>query len=143
MSSPAQVCRTAARWLLGGFLILAGVGHLTFARDQFPAQVPEWLPLNTDLVVLGSGLVEIGLGSALAAAGAHRHQVGWVVAAFLVAVFPGNLHQYLAGNDAFGLNSDRARLIRLFFQPLLVLWALWACGSMQRRATRPRAARSD
>ena len=48
------------------------------------------------------------------------------MAAFFVAIFPGNISQYVNGIDAFGLDTERARLVRLFFQPLLVAWALWA-----------------
>lgn len=122
--------RVLGRWLLGGFLIFAGLAHLTFARDQFPAQVPDWIPIDVDLVVVASGVVEIGLGLLLVFLWTRLRELGWVVAGLFVAVFPGNLHQYLAGNDAFGLDSDAARLTRLFFQPLLVLWALWCTGAL-------------
>ncbi|MEF2278996.1 hypothetical protein V3W47_11870 [Deinococcus sp. YIM 134068] len=124
--------RTLARWLLGGALVGAGVGHLTTLRREFQAQVPNWLPLDKDFVVLASGVVEVGLGVALLALPRQRVAVGWVVAAFFVAIFPGNVSQYLTRTDAFGLDTDRARLIRLFFQPLLVLWALWSTGAWPR-----------
>jgi len=58
-----------------------------------------------------------------------------------VAVFPGNVAQYVEGVDAFGLDSDRARLVRLFFQPVLVLWALFAGGWLRRPRSRDPAAR--
>ncbi|MBB5234868.1 hypothetical protein [Deinococcus budaensis] len=121
--------RHVARWLLGLALIGAGTGHLTTLRGEFQAQVPEWVPLDKDFVVLASGVVEIGLGAALLALPRQRRTVGWVVAAFFVAIFPGNVSQYLTRTDAFGLNTDQARLTRLFFQPLLVLWALWSTGA--------------
>lgn len=135
---PTPLPRTLARLLLGAFLVLAGTGHLTFQRSEFLAQVPRWLPLDGDFVVLASGVVELLLGGALLFLGRWRVPVGLVVAAFFVAVFPGNLNQYLHGIDAFGLDTDRARLIRLFFQPLLVLWALWSTGAWRAwRASRP------
>ena len=59
--------------------------------------------------------------------------MGWLVAGLFVAVFPGNVAQYVEGVDAFGLDSDGARLTRLFFQPLLVLWALWSTGAWPRQ----------
>ncbi len=128
------------RLLLGAALLFAGTAHLTWARMEFQAQVPRWLPLPTDLVVVGSGLVELALGAALIALPRYRAAVGWIVAAFFVAIFPGNIAQYVEGIDAFGLNSDRARAIRLVFQPLLVAWALWATGAWQvtRNAGRQR-----
>lgn len=129
--------RGAARCLLGGFLVLAGVAHLTWQRQDFQAQVPPWLPIDTDLVVVASGVVEVVLGLALLVVRERRALVGWVVSAFFVAVFPGNVAQYVEGRDAFGLDTDRARLIRLFFQPLLVAWALW-CTSAWLAFTRPR-----
>lgn len=125
-----MTARSLGRLALGTFLATAGVGHLTFARAEFRAQVPDWVPLDKDLVVVGSGLVEVLLGLALLAA-PRRHQplVGWVVAAFFVAVFPGNVAQYVTRTDAFGLSSDTARALRLLVQPVLVAWALWSTGA--------------
>lgn len=121
--------RTIARWLLGAGLVFAGVGHLTFGRQSFVAQVPAWLPLPVDLVVVASGVVEIVLGLSLVLLPRWRVPIGWVVAAFFVAVFPGNIEQFVRGTDAFGLDTDLARGIRLLFQPLLVIWALWSTGA--------------
>ncbi len=130
--------RTLARWALGGFLTFAGLAHLTVGREEFAAQVPDWVPASTDAVVVGSGVIEIALGLALLS-GRNRTQVGWVTAAFLVAIFPGNVAQYVEGTDAFGLDTDRARFIRLFFQPILIAWALWSTGAW--RAWRDRGDR--
>lgn len=121
--------KTLLRYALGFFLILTGVSHLTFAREEFLAQVPKWVPMDADFVVLASGIVEILLGLSLLFLARYQKYVGWVVAAFFVAIFPGNISQYVNGVDAFGLDSDSARLIRLFFQPVLIFWALWSCGS--------------
>ena len=115
--------------VLGFALAYAGVGHLTTSRTEFQAQVPTLLAEYADFVVLASGVVEIALGVGLIALWKYRVQLGWVVAAFFVAIFWGNISQYINGVDAFGLNSDRARLIRLFFQPLLVMWALGSTGA--------------
>ena len=115
-----------ARIALGIALGYAGVTHLTSSRLEFQAQVPNWVPFSADFVVLASGAVEIVLGLTLVFLVKYQVQVGWVVAAFFVAIFPGNISQYVNGIDAFGLDTDRARLVRLFFQPLLVAWALWA-----------------
>lgn len=126
----ASAIRTLARALLGAALLLAGVGHLTVQRAEFQAQVPTWLPLDPDFVVVASGVVEILLGAALLLAPrVARPIVGLVAAAFFIAIFPGNISQYVEGIDAFGLNSDAARLGRLFFQPVLVVWALWSTGA--------------
>lgn len=117
--------QSTARVLLGSTLIGAGIGHLTFARRDFRAQVPDWVPLDVDTTVLASGVVEIALGSALIfARKEHRATVGTVAAGFFAAVFPGNVSQYVHGRSAFGLDTDRKRLARLFFQPVLVAWAL-------------------
>ena len=127
--APASRARTIGRLVLGLALAFAGVSHLTTARQEFLAQVPAWMPLDHDLVVVLSGIVEIALGAALLLLPRWRVPVGWVVAAFFVAVFPGNLAQYAEGVDAFGLDTDRERLVRLFFQPVLVAWALWCTGA--------------
>ena len=118
--------RNVARLALGVALAFAGTGHLTTSRQTFQAQVPTWLPLDPDFVVIASGIVEIVLGLALIVLPRFQRWVGLVVALFFIAIFPGNINQYVNGIDAFGLDTDSARLIRLFFQPLLVLWALWS-----------------
>ena len=141
--SPARgarrsVPRTIARILLALVLVTAGVGHLTFARQAFQAQVPPWLPLDPDLVVVASGVVEIALGLALVLLARWRVVVGVVVAAFFVAVFPGNVSQLVTRTPAFGLETDAARAIRLLFQPLLVIWALWSTGAYSAWRSRRR-----
>ena len=127
-----DLIRKGFQVLLGAALIYAGITHLTTNRIEFQAQVPTWVPFSADFVVLASGVVEISLGLALASL-QFRRQVGWITAAFFIAIFPGNISQYVNGIDAFGLDTDQARLTRLFFQPLLVLWALWATGVLATR----------
>ena len=137
------VVRITLRTLLGVALVFAGVSHLTSQREEFRAQVPAWVPVSEDFVVVVSGIVEIALGAALIvllvpALARYRVAVGLVVAAFFVAIFPGNVGQWLEHKDAFGLDSDGARLARLAFQPVLVAWALWSTGAwglLVRRVT--------
>ena len=124
-----KVVARLPQMVLGLALAYAGIGHLTTSRQEFQAQVPTVFADYADFVVLASGVVEIALGVGLIALWKYRVQIGWVVAAFFVAIFWGNISQYLNGVDAFGLNSDSARLIRLFFQPLLVMWALGSTGA--------------
>jgi uncharacterized membrane protein len=116
---------------LGLFLTSAGYSHLTVNRIAFQAQVPTWLPLDPDFVVIASGVVEILLGLSLLTLWRFRAHVGLVVALFFVAVFPGNINQFVNRIDAFGLNTDTARGVRLLFQPVLVLWALWSTGALR------------
>ena len=127
--SSALGFRTVLRWLLGGALIGAGIGHLTTQREEFRAQVPGWFPIDDDVVVVASGIVEIALGAALIAMPRHRVVVGTIVAAFFVVIFPGNIAQWTEGVDAFGLDTDAKRFARLFFQPVLVIWALGSTGA--------------
>ena len=124
-----QLLRRLPQIVLGLALGYAGVGHLGANRVEFRAQVPSLFEEYADFVVVASGVVEIVLGAALVLAWRYRVVVGWIVAAFFVAIFWGNISQYLNGVDAFGLNSDRARLVRLFFQPVLVAWALLSTGA--------------
>ena len=122
--------RVASQVGLGLFLTSAGYSHLTVNRLEFQAQVPTWLPLDPDFVVLASGVVEIALGLSLLALWRFRAHVGLLAALFFVAIFPGNINQFVNGIDAFGLNTDMARGVRLLFQPVLVLWALWSTGAL-------------
>ncbi|POH66421.1 hypothetical protein C3B59_08330 [Cryobacterium zongtaii] len=138
-STPASTGRTAGRTAgriaLGAILVLAGTSHLTFARDDFRAQVPEFVPLPEDTTVLLSGVAEISLGSALLFAPAGlRGKVGLLAAAFFTAIFPGNIAQAVHHKDAFGLDTDAKRIGRLFGQPLLIAWALWSTAALVRRA---------
>ena len=120
-----QLIRKATQILLGATLLYTGTAHLTTSRVTFQAQVPTWLPLSPDFVVIASGFVELALGLALISL-RRRREVGIATALFFIAIFPGNINQYINHIDAFGLDTDRARAIRLIFQPLLVLWALWS-----------------
>jgi uncharacterized membrane protein len=133
-SSPASTARTAGRIALGAILVLAGTSHLTFARDDFRAQVPEFVPLKEDTTVLLSGVAEISLGSALLfAPGSLRGKVGLLAATFFTAIFPGNIAQAVHHKDAFGLDTDAKRIGRLFGQPVLIAWALWSTAALVRR----------
>lgn len=120
--------RTLARWTLAAAMVFAGVSHLFWGREEFRAQVPDLATkvVDEDAVVVASGVVEVMLGAALVALPESRGRVGAILAAFFVAVFPGNIEQYVKRRDGFGLDSDRKRLARLFFQPALVAWALWS-----------------
>lgn len=127
------------RILLGLFMIMAAIGHATFQRAEFQAQVPNWIPLSKDLVVILSGIVELALGLGMVFWKSQRVKVGLALAIFYVLIFPGNIAQYQNGIDAFGLDTDRARLIRLFFQPVLILWALWSTGALKYLVQRKKA----
>lgn len=138
--TPGAMVASAARWLLAAVLLVAGIGHLVNV-EAFLAQVPPWFPVRAAVVGV-SGVVELAFGVALLVTrGRRRVQVGFVVAAFFVAVFPGNISQYVTGADAFGLDTDTGRAVRLVFQPVLVGWALWCTGAWQAwRAWRARGA---
>jgi uncharacterized membrane protein len=125
--------RHIARTLLGIALTYAGITHLTSSRQEFQAQVPTILQSQADFVVIASGVVEILLGLSLILLIKYRTHIGWITAAFFIAIFPGNISQYINGTDAFGLNTNQARAIRLLFQPLLVIWALWSTGAWKSR----------
>lgn len=124
--------QNAARVALGLTLVAAGTSHLTFAREQFKAQVPSWVPLDPDTVVLQSGVAEIALGAALVLLPKQKAPLGRLASAFFTCVFPGNIAQYTQHRSAFGLDTDGKRLARLFFQPALVAWALWSTGSLHK-----------
>ena len=122
-----STARTLARLALGGALVFAGVSHLTVARQELQAQVPDWVPVDPDTTVVASGVAEIALGSALVLAPKGlRPWVGAAASAFFVAVFPGNISQWVRRRDGFGLDTDEKRFGRLFFQPALVAWAWWS-----------------
>ena len=130
-----KICRI----ILGLFMTLAGIGHLTFQREEFVAQVPKWLPDNphfVDFIVVSSGVVEIALGLSMIFLCRHKVKVGLALAIFFVLVFPGNISQYTHGIDAFGLDTDKKRFIRLLFQPVLILWALWSTGALKHITNR-------
>jgi len=124
-----ELLRKAFQVTLGAALAYAGITHLTTNRAEFQAQVPTILQSQADFVVIASGVVEILLGTSLIFLFKYRTQIGWLTAAFFIAIFPGNISQYINGTDAFGLNTDQARATRLLFQPLLVIWALWSTAA--------------
>ena len=121
------------RVLLGIAMLYIGIGHLTFSRIEFQAQVPTWLTSEEkliDFVILVSGIVEIIFGALMIWGGKLKVKTGIALAIFYILIFPGNINQYVNGIDAFNLNTDTKRLVRLFFQPLLLLWALWSTGGL-------------
>ncbi len=122
--------RSVARGALALLLVGAGVSHLTWGRRGYRIVVPRWatrmLHTDKDAVVVASGAAEMLLGAALIALPRERGRVGAAIAAFFVAVFPGNVHQWRTGRAAPGLNTDRARFVRLFLQVPLVAWAWWS-----------------
>ncbi len=126
--------KSLAQIALGAFLLSAGISHLGSNRTEFLAQVPTWLPLNADFVVVASGLVEITLGTLLITTALvfkkYRQIIGLLTAIFFILIFLGNINQYVNQIDAFGLDTDTKRLIRLIFQPPLVIWALWSSGAI-------------
>jgi uncharacterized membrane protein len=126
----------AARIALGLMLVTAGASHLTIAREPFKAQVPPWVPIDPDTIVLQSGVAEISLGAALVLLPRHKSILGRIAGAFFTCIFPGNIAQYQHRRNAFGLDTDRKRFVRLFFQPLLIAWALWSTGAIRRTINR-------
>ena len=120
-----------ARIVLGLLMAFAGFGHLSFHREEFQAQVPDWIPLSKDAVVITSGIFELVLGLGMIFWSRQKVIIGLSLAIFYILIFPGNIAQYVNKTDAFGLDTDQARLIRLFFQPVLVLWALWSSGALR------------
>ncbi|MDY0781552.1 hypothetical protein [Tenacibaculum sp. IB213877] len=127
------ILQKIAKIVLGVFMTFAGIGHLTFQRNEFQAQVPRWLPNSEafmDFIVVSSGIVEIAFGLAMIAIWKNQVKVGLALAIFFVLIFPGNISQYTNGISAFGLDTDQKRFIRLFFQPVLILWALWSTGTL-------------
>jgi uncharacterized membrane protein len=127
--------KNLAQVLLGTFLFTAGASHLGSNRNEFLAQVPTYLPLDADFVVVASGVVEMILGSLLILTvlifKKYRELIGLITAIFFILIFPGNINQYVNQIDAFGLDTDQKRLIRLFFQPPLVAWAIWCSGALR------------
>lgn len=127
-----NIVQNILRILLGAFMLYAGIGHLTFLRTEFQAQVPTWISSDAglmDIIVLASGVVEIVFGALMILGGKLKVKTGIALAIFFILIFPGNINQYVNEIDAFGLDTDTKRLVRLFFQPVLVLWALWSTGA--------------
>jgi len=122
--------RSLARAALALLLVAAGAAHLTTLRRGFRIAVPDWttrlLRADKDTVVVVSGVVEVLLGVALAVLPRERVRIGVAIAAFFVAVFPGNVHHWRTRASVPGLDTDAKRFARLFLQPVLVAWALWA-----------------
>lgn len=120
--------QTILRVILGLILFFAGLAHLFLVRQEFQSQVPDWFSGYKDLIIVSSGIIEIVLGLSVIFLKKHKAKVGLVITLYFVLIFPGNIYQYVNGIDALGLNSNISRFSRLFFQPVLILWALWSTG---------------
>ena len=128
--------RTVARWIFAVALGAIGITHFVSTRG-FRVVVPDWATrlthLDKEAIVIASGAAEIALAAGLIALPRERRRLGWATAAFFVAVLPGNIHQWRTRRSTPGLDTDARRLGRLFLQPLLVAWALWATDDRGRR----------
>jgi uncharacterized membrane protein len=133
MNTQYSPIQNIARMVLGSSMVLAAIAHFTFQRAEFQAQVPNWVPMSKDLVVLLSGLAELTLGLSMLFWKKRRKEVGIALAVFFILIFPGNIAQYVNQTDAFYLDTDAKRLTRLFFQPVLIVWALWSTGFFKRK----------
>jgi uncharacterized membrane protein len=131
-----SVPKVVARTVLAALLLIAGASHLTWGRRGYRIVVPDWatalLRTDKDAIVVASGAVELMLGGALLALPRERGRIGWIVAGFFIAVFPGNVHQWRTRRDAPLMRTDRARFVRLLLQPVLVAWALWSSWPVRR-----------
>ena len=133
MEVRTTILQNVFRVILGIAMLYIGIGHFTFSRIEFQAQVPTWLASEEnliDFVILASGIIEIILGALMIWGGKVKVKTGIALAIFYILIFPGNINQYVNGIDAFNLNTDTKRLVRLFFQPILLLWALWSTGGL-------------
>lgn len=130
---PRRRVTFADRWRLALALgmTVAGVAHLV-DPTPFVQHLPEWVPQREPLVLL-TGLIEIGLGLALLAPQPYRRLVGLLVAAYLVAVFPGNIYVAVAGVEVDGQPGGVYPWLRLLFQPLFIWLAVWCTRPLARR----------
>ena len=115
-----------ARWrtALAAGMAVAGVMH--FATPlPFVQHLPAIIPMR-EAVIYASGVVEIALGLALLGPSRWRPYVGILLAAFLVAVFPGNLYVAVAGVAVDGQPGGIYPWLRLPFQALFIWLALWS-----------------
>lgn len=131
--------RTIARCILAVALGAVGVMHFVQTRG-FRVVVPDWATrvsgMDKETIVVASGAAEIALAAGLVALPSERRRIGWATAAFFAAVFPGNVHQWLTRRSTPGLHTDALRFGRLFLQPALMAWAIWATGGGQRSQPR-------
>ena len=107
----------------------------------FRVVVPDWATkatrLDKDAIVIASGAAEVALAVGLLALPKERRRMGFATAAFFVAVFPGNVHQWRTRRSTPGLDTEARRFGRLFLQPLLVLWAVWSTAEPAPARRRP------
>ena len=133
VNNTTNTVQNILRIVLGAFMLYAGIGHLSFLRTEFQAQVPTWITTDAgfmDFIVVASGVVEIIFGALMLYGGKFKLKTGIALAIFYILIFPGNINQYVNEIDSFGLDTDRQRLIRLIFQPVLIIWALWSTGAI-------------
>ena len=113
--------RALARWILALALGAIGIVHFVSTRG-FRVVVPDWATkatrLDKDAIVIASGAAEVALAVGLLALPKERRRMGFATAAFFVAVFPGNVHQWRTRRSTPGLDTEARRFGRLFLQPV-------------------------
>jgi len=116
--------RSAGRVGLAVGMAFAGIAHLAMPTP-FLQHLPPWTPA-AEAIIFVTGSIEIGLGAALLWRQPWRQRAGLALAAYLVAVFPGNVYVAVAEVDVDGQPGGWYPWLRLPFQALFIAWALWS-----------------
>jgi uncharacterized membrane protein len=127
----------AGRVALAVMLFVTASAHF-FDRASLVAMVPSFVPARAALVY-ATGAAELLFAVALLAR--PRPWLGWVLAAFFVALLPANVYSALAG-VGLGGHGPGYLLFRVPLQLLFIAWALIATKAVRWPRGRHRGAPS-
>jgi len=114
--------RTPIRLLLAAVMGVAGVAHLV-SPQPFVEHLPPTVP-GRELLVAGTGLVELVLAAGLLGPRRWRPAIGIALVAYLAAVFPANVYAAVSNVPIDGVPQGWVRWARLPLQ-LPLIWAAW------------------
>ena len=122
--------KSLGSWFFAGFFFYAGLMHFV-QEESFTAIVPPFIPFPK-LIVWTTGLMEL-VFAILLILPRYRKLAGFLLAPFLLAVLPANIHMAM-NNIPFGEMSATPTTLwlRVALQFPLILSILWVTGNISR-----------
>lgn len=122
--------KSLGSWFFAVFFFYAGLMHFV-QEESFTAIVPPFIPFPK-LIVWTTGLMEL-VFAILLILPRYRKLAGFLLAPFLLAVLPANIHMAM-NNIPFGEMSATPTTLwlRVALQFPLILSILWVTGNISR-----------
>lgn len=105
------------------FLVFFGLSHF-YKQDELILMLPDFIPFP-EFIIFITGIIEITLAVGLLFPTTRRLS-GILIAVYFIAVLPANIYKAVNTVEISGtLSNDTVAWLRIFFQPIFIVWALY------------------